>query len=262
MYTSKKMIPKYMAYGLFISLLKINLVTSREMDLRPLHGNVFKADGVALQPDDAYHKIATMNKCSCKWMCFTSGRCASWSVSPEPSGNPHLWECRLSTLGPLNLTLSTDTQGTYYFFKDTVPAKYKARKDDLLYLEPDFKLDWTSAKAWCEKLPGHRLAIFKTRTQGNLLIHIQKALNVGRLTFDLQQVSNGKAWGDGTPYDGSDTDKHLEAQGVKVYDSTDPINDIYYLALSVDQNELYLWDGQKDYPYWFICQANPLGIDW
>ena len=60
-------------------------------------------------------------------------------------------------------------------FADVVDSiLYKTAQDGFLYLIPDLRKKWEESKAFCEKIPGHRLGMFHSIVQLQSLVSLQE----------------------------------------------------------------------------------------
>ncbi|XP_066963251.1 uncharacterized protein [Macrobrachium rosenbergii] len=122
--------------------------------------------------------------------------------------------------------------------------------DTLLYLKPNVTLNFTDAKAYCSKIPGHRLSIYKKMDQWRA-ISAKMDNNEPYWVVDLQkQDDNTAIWGDGTLYKDTEIGQNL------------PLQNAYSIARIYIFFNGTLDDGVSYRMRRFFCQANPFGVDW
>ncbi|KAG7174802.1 hypothetical protein Hamer_G023351 [Homarus americanus] len=131
-------------------------------------------------------------------------------------------------------------------------GNYSMWEDNMLYLIVPKWMNFTSAKALCAQIPGHRLAITKSVVQYNALDKM--ALQTGfEMWVDLTKASEMSpvVWGDGEEFakTGAATVEEYLQNGLEFPVAFRTYTDI------LDDKSL----SHKAYP---LCQANPMGLDW
>nr|XP_045588013.1 protein MTL1-like isoform X1 [Procambarus clarkii] len=213
-------------------------------------GNLFRAQGVAIHPDNCFLIQHFPTACACRYLCMMQYRreCQAWAAV----GTGDSVECRLSDRGPQITQLVQEGAAVYYFKQGSVEGRYRWEEDHLLYLALNTSRTFTAARAFCASIPGHRLAIFKTPTQLQVLAAFASQVQASSgdmVTFDLTRSSRGLVWGDGTPY----TLTTLSNYPLK--DNKDPS----MTSFTFLQGEVR---SVKDFAFMFLCQVNPLRVDW
>ncbi|XP_037778097.1 uncharacterized protein LOC119574896 [Penaeus monodon] len=116
--------------------------------------------------------------------------------------------------------------------------------DGFLYVEPVAMAIHLDARIFCSKIPGHRLAMFKTEAQKQALYAL--SARTGRAyNIDLTFSGGNLYWGDGTQLGDA------ERQSMDLGKTGKP--DMKY-----DGGKFSETDHSKN----FLCQANPNGLDW
>ncbi|XP_069986199.1 uncharacterized protein [Penaeus vannamei] len=211
-------------------------------------GNFFMAKGLTLATKDAVLTLPARDTCKCKAMCETMMGCVAWSLVAVAEAG----ECRLSQLGPSNHTPLRQTNATYAFLESSVSGEYSFKVDRLLYLKPPFKLPYEAAKNFCAAIPGHRLGIYKTMQQYNMLEEYWCPADncTSMIYMGLEKTSSGLMFIDGTSFDDAE-----------ISDAPRLVNDgISHYAFSIYNRNLD--DGTGIPALQFLCQANPLGVEW
>ncbi|XP_069994514.1 uncharacterized protein [Penaeus vannamei] len=212
-------------------------------------GNFFRAPGKTMPDAGVTQTKSPSSICECKNMCFVSLSCLAWSVVTLADGTS---ECRLADAGPLSYQVENNTQATYFFKEASVDGEYHLDVDRLLYLKPPIIVNYLTAKEHCQKIPGHRLGIYKTMQQYNMLgAYTTTSVTADSLYMDLEKVGTDLYWGDGTLY----TDTEI-GRNVTVRDFIKPER---YIMMFWDSE---LSDGRPADSRQFMCQANPLGVAW
>ncbi|XP_047468469.1 uncharacterized protein LOC125024762 [Penaeus chinensis] len=186
----------------------------------------------------------------CRVSCWKNSKCGAWSVSKRQNRT----ECRMASRSPIKSKLEEDSRSTYFFMRNSVPGRYVFGSDNLLYLQST-RLFGTFhfAVAICKKIPGHRLAIFRKvepleNLEGILYGNAERE-NVNQVAYiDLRNTSRGPAFGDGTLL--SDT----EMGRLEIVNATTGRVFVHWNNSLVGVS--------TDVLRQFICQANPLGVEW
>ncbi|XP_047498624.1 uncharacterized protein LOC125045428 [Penaeus chinensis] len=212
-------------------------------------GNFFRAPGKTIPPENVIQTLPASNACTCKNFCFVSLACLAWSLVNFADGTS---ECRITDAGPLSYEVENNTQATYFFKEAAVDGTYHIDVDRLLYLKPSIGANFLTAKQHCEKIPGHRLGIYKTMQQYNMLgAYTTTTVTIESLYMDLVKVGMDLYWGDGTLYNDTEIGRNVDVR--------DFIKPERYIMMFWDS---FVSDGRPSDIRQFMCQANPLGIEW
>ncbi|KAG7171713.1 hypothetical protein Hamer_G025412 [Homarus americanus] len=139
----------------------------------------------------------------------------------------------------------------------SVKGAYTWKTDSLLYLESSRERTFKNAKDLCSRIPGHRLAIYKTHLQARIMVThagIVKSTSGNMVTFDLTRSKDKGTpvvWGDGTPFLQTEISSYLTLE-----DSSTGERFFTYLP---GENISNLRDSDK---FIFMCQANPKAVEW
>ncbi|XP_037776723.1 uncharacterized protein LOC119573551 [Penaeus monodon] len=184
----------------------------------------------------------------CKASCWAAIECVAWSFVTLADGSG---QCRLANEGPTTLTVPEGTDATYYFKESAVPGVYSFKVDRLLYLTPSMQLKYEAAKAFCARIPGHRLGMYKTIQQLDMLEEYWCLSGncPATLYMYLEKTADGVVFGDGTPFSSTEI-----AQTGIVMNSQTSYTFIFYNKRVDDATETSARP--------FLCQANPNGVDW
>ncbi|XP_042211480.1 uncharacterized protein LOC121858892 [Homarus americanus] len=227
-----------------------SLPPSISYNVSPLYANHLVAKGKILSMADVYSSVAKTKPCHCRTACWMDSRCVAVA---EVSDNEGPMYCHLSDKGPTSSTVLDDALSTYIFWQDSLPSgNYSMWEDNMLYLIVPKWMNFTSAKALCAQIPGHRLAITKSVVQYNALDKM--ALQTGfEMWVDLTKASEMSpvVWGDGEEFakTGAATVEEYLQNGLEFPVAFRTYTDI------LDDKSL----SHKAYP---LCQANPMGLDW
>ncbi|XP_069987483.1 uncharacterized protein [Penaeus vannamei] len=212
-------------------------------------GNFFVAPGKALKEEDAAFTLPAKNACQCKSMCFVTLECVAWSLVSLDDGTA---ECRIAAAGPTTYEVLEHANATYYFKEESVRGEYSFKKDNLLYLTPPFTRTYDVAKSFCSRIPGHRLGVYKTLQQLSILDPYRYAPTVpDTLYISVEKGPSGIVLGDGTLL--ADT---ALGQAVEIVTDNDDSLNVYVFY----QGKLNDGDGSRS--RFFMCQANPLAVEW
>ncbi|XP_027207838.2 uncharacterized protein [Penaeus vannamei] len=211
-------------------------------------GNFLVAPGMSIQPWDAFALLEDIDSCSCKVSCWAATACVAWSFVTLADGSS---QCRLANKGPTDLDVVERSNATYYFKESSVPGVYSFKADRLLYLTPSMLLPYEDAKALCARIPGHRLGMYKTVQQLNMLEEYWCLPGncPAALYMYLEKTSKGVLFGDGTPLSAT------EIGGTDVVMNAPDAYTFIFYNKKVDD----------DYPTAaksFLCQANPMEVGW
>ncbi|XP_037776761.1 uncharacterized protein LOC119573676 [Penaeus monodon] len=211
-------------------------------------GNFFVVPGKSILPWDAFALFENTDSCLCKASCWAAIECVAWSFVTLADGSG---QCRLANEGPTTLTVPERTDATYYFKESAVPGVYSFKVDRLLYLTPSMPLPYEDAKAFCARIPGHRLGMYKTIQQLDMLEEYWCLPGncPATLYMYLEKTADGVVFGDGTPFSSTEI-----AQTGITMNAPDTYTFTFYNK-RVDDNY-----GTSAKP--FLCQANPSGVDW
>ncbi|XP_069187581.1 uncharacterized protein [Procambarus clarkii] len=209
-------------------------------------GNFFMAKNTTFSSADTFMVVPTNSQCTCKRQCQAIMRCQAWSFVENSDGRR---ECRLADRGPNGYSTTYNTTATYYFRQDSVNGTYSLEKDGLLYLRARVQRIFANAKAFCAAIPGHRLVIFKTLQQKDILLALP--VNDKFWVVDLQKNGTGAIWGDGTQYG----DTELGLNFPLVTDQSPNVS--VYVRYNSRLDDFF-----NNYQVNVLCQANPLGLNW
>ncbi|XP_069978593.1 uncharacterized protein [Penaeus vannamei] len=129
-------------------------------------GNFFMASGKAIPTDNASVVLPSGNLCHCKSLCWTNINCEAGSLVPLADGAA---ECRLAYDGPHAYEVEDIADAKYFFLESSIAGSYDFEPDNLLYLRPAELDNYDNAKRFCAMIPGHRLAMFKTMVQFDIV---------------------------------------------------------------------------------------------
>ncbi|KAK3872842.1 hypothetical protein Pcinc_022097 [Petrolisthes cinctipes] len=190
--------------------------------------------------------ITNTTSCKCRNACLVSGeRCVSWSLVDGS-------ECRLSSqpLDSLSPTLQPHANATFYFWQKSTEGRYWWGQDNLLYMEAKTSMNILDAWEHCAAFPGHRLVIFKTTQQREILSQFEST-NGPLLALNLMKTPDGPVWGDNTTL--ADT----------------ALNTPDILSIYGDANIYFVWFKNKmvntnnvDRLRKAVCQVNPYHVAW
>ncbi|XP_050738108.1 uncharacterized protein LOC127009262 isoform X2 [Eriocheir sinensis] len=210
-------------------------------------GNYLEKPGMTIDSKDAYLTISAKDKCSCRAACRTHPRCVAAAIVPDGQA----WQCRLADEGPIFINVTEDPEATYVFWEKSLPENlyFGLGKDRMLYLVEKFRnKTFQEAKNFCRRIPGHRLAMTKTRNSFDALVDIIKETGHAWVWIDLRQQDetdkNSLVWGDNTTYS---------------------VTNIMLIVLSRGCPFILTWWGiirESCYDGRWIaaCQADPLGL--
>ncbi|XP_047468394.1 uncharacterized protein LOC125024633 [Penaeus chinensis] len=217
--------------------------------IRSAKGNFFMAPGKTIPDADVALTLPASSTCHCKSMCFVRLSCLAWSFVNLTDGTS---ECRLADAGPSAHLVENNTDAVYFFLQASVEGDYRFDVDGLLYLKPAELTTYASAKERCERIPGHRLGIYKTTQQYQMLGDFTATTaTAGSLYMDLKKVGDDLIWGDGTSYNDTEIGKAVVVKPFKA-DARDVM--VFW--------ENQLSDAWPDENRKFMCQANPIGVVW
>nr|XP_053637660.1 uncharacterized protein LOC128692536 [Cherax quadricarinatus] len=181
---------------------------------------------------------------------MATGNCSAWSLVQNVGGGS---ECRLARGGPTNYPTINATNATYFYRQDSIPGTYSWGKDGLLYLNTMMLKKYADAKTYCASIPGHRLGIFKTIQQKDILLALP-VLSSGKWALDLVNNGTGPVWGDGTMYYNTELGQNFSI--VEIPNTRGVPMGIYvYISGNITT-------GYEDILRNFQCQFNPAGVDW
>ncbi|XP_042890509.1 uncharacterized protein LOC122265327 [Penaeus japonicus] len=205
-------------------------------------GNMLIADNKELIDEQTLLTVMNATSvCRCRSLCLAHVNCKG--VSATPVGDHFV--CKL--VGKtVDICMFADTAGaTFIFWEDSVDHSiYELMPDGFLYLEPIAPAKHQEARAFCSRIPGHRLAILKTQAQREALYALHE--RTGRkYNVDLIVVGGVVQWGDGTVL----SEDEQNSMGV---DKTDKPDLLY-------ENDKFTATDKEES---FLCQANPTGYDW
>ncbi|XP_068240780.1 uncharacterized protein [Palaemon carinicauda] len=213
----------------------------------------FIAPKLTFDPSNATHVLPGLNSCDCQTSCFARSPkdCQAWSfVRTSRQGPQDVGECRLIDSGPETTDLLPDENALYYFRKSSVLGTYSWQDDGLLYVTLNDTYYIDPAKERCNRIPGHRLIIVKSMKTFNFFANLWKYGDKSYWLTDLRKTPSGRfEWGDGS--DSSVTQGLVNANGGELS------NIFVSYAQRIDDAS-----DSRDGPFWILCQANPLGIDW
>ncbi|ROT71316.1 hypothetical protein C7M84_010366, partial [Penaeus vannamei] len=140
----------------------------------------------------------------CRIACWSDPRCVAASAV-EAEDNSTL--CRLSTKGPFDSTLVVNPNATYIFWnKDAM-----IMDDGLVYTEATRRGYFVEAEALCSGVPGHRVPVFKTRSQQDVMGQLLRLDSSRAFWVDLRKTSlTDYVWGDGTPFQDTEISAFLQ----------------------------------------------------
>nr|XP_027207837.1 uncharacterized protein LOC113801225 [Penaeus vannamei] len=220
----------------------------------PLHyvtsskfGNFFMAPGWTIAPKSVIKRTTVIDGCQCRFSCWRNTECKAWSASKLPNGT----ECRMTIKGPGFAKVVGDFRATYFFMERGVSGKYVFGEDNIMYLLNKAYGSFFAGIILCGSIPGHRLGIFKRLEQlefAESYMYSKEPALSDVSYIDLRNTSEGPAFGDGTLL--RDTDmgqlEVVNASEAEVF---------------VHWNNMFVGVSAKTSRH-FICQANPLGVEW
>ncbi|XP_069969514.1 uncharacterized protein [Penaeus vannamei] len=125
-------------------------------------GAFMQTEAKALQDSDMYKAVDVSSVCECRTLCTVHLRCVSASAVPAGSS----FRCRLSDKGPADSALLDDPSATYFYWPNRLAGFFHGvMADGLVYWEPEAWVSHSEAVATCNAVPEHRLAVFKTTSQ-------------------------------------------------------------------------------------------------
>ncbi|XP_053629331.1 uncharacterized protein [Cherax quadricarinatus] len=219
----------------------------------------FTAPGLTFNTSQANNISVVTTPDKCKSKCFTVSSCKAWTALQTTN---NVWQCLTTSVGPsLNFPLTSNSSAVYGYFEDSLVGNVNAvqREDGRHYFIPSIQLCYAGAKAYCNSIPGFRLAIFRTALQVNISMILASANHTDKVIIDLLSyqtsppsppskcpsgpylppglTSNTLIWGDGTinpstltlPID-NPTDSHVlvHIEGKKYHLDNDDL--MYFLC--------------------------------
>ncbi|XP_069980502.1 uncharacterized protein [Penaeus vannamei] len=206
-------------------------------------GPVMIGQGREVAEGEAYAVNVVASACDCRMACWSNRRCVAASAV-EAEDNSTL--CRLSTKGPFDSTLVENLNATYIFWNNAMMMD-----DGLVYTEATRRGYFVEAEALCSGVPGHRVPIFKTRAQQDVMGQLLRLDSSRAFWVDLRKTSlTDYVWGDGTPFQDTEISAFLQ---INRGFATEAVHS-YFSALLEKPKTGFLER--------VVCQANPFGVEW
>ncbi|KAK4320613.1 hypothetical protein Pmani_008531 [Petrolisthes manimaculis] len=199
---------------------------------------------------DVYDTLKVPNYCTCIYACWSSPECVSARLDME--GGDSNWQCHLSTRNPLERQHVEQPDNVYIFWEASITSgrSLGIQSDGLEYMAFETKMIHSNAKQECLKIPGYRLAITKSVQSYNVLQSLAISLGYDVLVDLYRQMSDNE-WGDGTLY--TDSPMSTEAE---LEDNGDP--ETAFTATGDKVKGVKALSSE----HYFLCQANPLNVQW
>ncbi|XP_071544033.1 uncharacterized protein [Panulirus ornatus] len=208
----------------------------------------FTVPGKTFDPNKDFPSFTTNNICECKALCLVQMKCKAWSAVNKADGTKH---CHLTDIAPYSTTFQNHSDAVYGFMLDSLEGilPVNREEDGLYYFIPNDKKSILDARTNCKKIPGFRLAIFKTIRQFVVGMKLSEASenSVGsykHLLIDLQKSSDKLEWGDGTQYpnafwdmihDSSKANMYITEKGIGSHEG----GDWYYLCQGRNDDQVW-----------------------
>ncbi|KAG7154342.1 hypothetical protein Hamer_G017541 [Homarus americanus] len=185
-------------------------------------------------------------------LCWAHRKCKAVAVHELPDAKDK-YKCLLADHGPLTSELLPDSTAYYFFWIDGIPGKYYGIfLDNLLYVELNEMTSWERAKELCARIPGHRLAMYKTTTQHDIMMELYFKNPRKGMLINARKTADGKdrVWGDKTKFSSLPKvklmfiDAGMHRPGYTVF-----LSRIYGKEKSAGHDRV-------------VCQANPRGVEW
>ncbi|XP_066951588.1 uncharacterized protein [Macrobrachium rosenbergii] len=206
-----------------------------------------RSEGFIIPKEDAHWENPVTSECECRSLCWTYTQCLGSSTHQE-SGKVI---CRVTAKPPHNLTLVDNAGGTFSFWRSSIDYALYRVFEDFLYLVPKATMNYDDSRAYCERIPGHRLGMFKDISLLRVLSRIHMTTGM-ELWIDLHNSPDGPAWGDGVLLD---KDLALTVFRTLVYINSDTNPIRVKMQNELDDNPAKNIRG-------FVCQANLGGLHW
>nr|XP_045612261.1 uncharacterized protein LOC123766866 isoform X2 [Procambarus clarkii] len=194
--------------------------------------------------------LTTTSVCRCKMRCLATVKCVSFSAEKVADQN---FLCRLSANTPRgNKPISQ--QDAVYGFKLAKLSSYfdvTEEADGLIYFSP-FNItqnDIPSARSFCKKFPGFRLAILRTDQQIQIGMKFSTWVSSWALRIDLNKTVSQLSWGDSTYYD------YQLQNRIKAWGNSDDV------SFSVNHDGIRVIDAHNTDQI-ILCQGNDKDEAW
>ncbi|XP_037775910.1 uncharacterized protein LOC119572988 isoform X2 [Penaeus monodon] len=207
-------------------------------------GPVMVGRGREVREADAYAVNAVASVCDCRMACWSDRRCVAASALAAKDKSVL---CRLSSKGPFDSTLDDSPNATYIFWNEHAIIM----DDGLVYTEATRIGSFVEMENLCNGVPGHRLPIFKTFVQKNVMDQLFNRDTSRAFWVDLRKISlTDYVWGDGTPLRDTEISALLRiARGA----ATEAVHSVYFSSIL---------EKSITFQERVVCQANPFGVEW